>query len=621
MMISRILLCIGLAAGALSTYDTLSHSWDPTYEALRFALGPTHTNYHAFREFTLEVGAAVTMLYVIFKPPSRRYRSLWIVMAITAVSYYGGWWLPETLLGLHAPNRLAAIDHVIASFFSLAGIAMAYPHFALGAPSNDLRRRGAARRDHELDGDIHRPMGASFIGKHGKVVDADQVMDRRHVNRSPQTQMDCQYSVTNTTTTSAQPYHVQTTAKNVRDGFPYFAYHESVSALWQQKWREACVGGIYPFTDGSVVDFDPIFAELIKTSNDDSGILHRPDDYAKPFFPVGHQLVLQADDAAAKGRTNEAKDLYLRAAAVYRIARFPINRSPLSQEAWERGKASYEKAGPLLDPPSAPVEIPFSHANTAAGDRDTAIQAYLRLPKGIKPNAGWPIVLFICGLDAYKTDHTPRTQQHVDYGCATLSFEIPGTGDCPAAPNDPTSPDRLMSSVLDWVAATALKYDFDLKKVIARGISTGGYYAFRIAHTHADRLFAVVAQGGGCHHMFNPSWIRAQNQMEYPFSLAEAMAYKFGYRETDYLAAVARYANEARKFSLLDSGIVGKPTCKLLSINGMEDSIFPIEDTFIVATQGDKKDLIVRGNRGHMGNPGAEEFLYQWIDNVVAGKP
>ena len=104
-------------------------------------------------------------------------------------------------------------------------------------------------------------------------------------------------------------------------------------------------------------------------------------------------------------------------------------------------------------------------------------------------------------MDAYKTDHTPRTQTHVDHGFATLSFEIPGTGDSPAAPNDPTSPDRLMSSILDWVAANAANYSFDLIRIVARGISTGGYYAMRIAHTHADRLFAVVAQGGGCHYM------------------------------------------------------------------------------------------------------------------------
>ncbi len=71
----------------------------------------------------------------------------------------------------------------------------------------------------------------------------------------------------------------------------------------------------------------------------------------------------------------------------------------------------------------------------------------------------------------------------------------------------------------------------------------------------------------------------------------------------------------------MDSDIIGKPTCRLLVINGMEDSIFPIEDSLIVASTGKRKDLIARGNRGHMGNPGAEELLYQWIDKAVASKP
>jgi Esterase FrsA-like len=419
----------------------------------------------------------------------------------------------------------------------------------------------------------------------------------------------------------APPYYVQSIATKLRDGFPYFTHHDSVSALWFQKWRTLCAAGIYPFTDAKVGDFDPIFAELIETSNDDPGILYRPDDYAKPFLPIAQQLVAQAEDALAKGSTHEAKDLFLRAAAVYRMARFPIARSPLGQAAWEQGKSAYEQGGRLLDPPSVPVAIPFAHVDTSAGDRDVAIQAYLRLPKGTKPEGGWPVVLFICGLDAYKTDHTPRTQEHVDRGYATLIFEIPGTGDCPAAPNDPISPDRLMSSVIDWVVANAPRYEFDEQKIVARGISTGGYYAFRIAHTHADRLFAAVAQGGGCHHMFDAAWIHAQNQMEYPFALADAMAYKFGYRDADSVRAVAQYAADAHKFSLVDSGIVGTPTCKLLVINGMEDSIFPIEDSIIVAIQGDKKDLVARGNRGHMGNPGAEDILYEWIDNAVAGKP
>lgn len=75
--------------------------------------------------------------------------------------------------------------------------------------------------------------------------------------------------MTSRTNILAPPYHVQTTAKTVRDGFPYFSHHNSISALWSRKWRMPCAAGIYPFTDGDVADFDPIFAELIKLSGDD----------------------------------------------------------------------------------------------------------------------------------------------------------------------------------------------------------------------------------------------------------------------------------------------------------------------------------------------------------------
>ena len=416
-------------------------------------------------------------------------------------------------------------------------------------------------------------------------------------------------------------FHVQSTAEVLRDGFPYLPHHESVSALWSRKWRGPCAAGIYPFDDGRLADFEPIFAELSTVSGDDPAILYRPDDYARPFLPVGDRLTAAAQQAAEQGSTDEARELFLRAAAVYRIARVPIVRSALGRQAWEKGKAAYEQGGRLMDPPNLPVAIPFVHADTAAGDHDTDIAAYLRVPNGPRPAAGWPVALFICGLDGYRTDQTPRIQALVDRGLATLAFEVPGTGDCPAAPSDPASADRLLSSILDWAAGSAPEFGLDAATILVWGVSTGGYYAMRAAHTHADRLFAVVAQGGGCHHMFDADWIGAQNQMEFPFALADALAHKFGYRDSDPAAALAAYAADAHRFSLVDSGVLATPACRLLVINGAEDSIFPIEDTILAGTRGGATDLIVRGGRAHMGNPEAERDIFAWLDEALATRP
>ena len=127
---SRILLCLGLVVGAFSMWDTLAHTWDPAFNAPALALGATHTNYHAFREFTLSLGAVIVLLYGMFQPTPRRSQTLWIVMLIMALCYYGGWWLPGPIFGLYAPNRGALITHLIATIFTLASVALAWRHFS-----------------------------------------------------------------------------------------------------------------------------------------------------------------------------------------------------------------------------------------------------------------------------------------------------------------------------------------------------------------------------------------------------------------------------------------------------------------------------------------------------------
>ena len=92
--------------------------------------------------------------------------------------------------------------------------------------------------------------------------------------------------------------------------------------------------------------------------------------------------------------------------------------------------------------------------------------------------------------------------------------EIPGTGDNPADPKDPTSPERVWTSMFDWIEK---QEGIDQSKKVVWAFSTGGYYAIRMAHTHANKLKGVVAQGGGCHHMFDREWLDESNHGEYPF--------------------------------------------------------------------------------------------------------
>ena len=415
---------------------------------------------------------------------------------------------------------------------------------------------------------------------------------------------------------STPAYHVQ----HLVDNKQAFSYHRSVRATWEEKWKQAAHVGRYPFSDGKGEDFDTIFENLIQESNDDTAVFFDPERYAKPFLPVGESLVKQAEEAEQAKDFTKACELYLRAGAVYRMARFPVIRSPLGQKAWDLGKAAYLKAGQYLPSTIAEVRMPFTHASAEQGEsKDATIGGFLRFPGNgaKKPEKGWPLVLFICGLDAYRTDHSSspggKLYQHLNNGQALLMVDIPGTADSPAARGDAKSPDRLWSSVFDWIDAHKDIYGFDTSRIAARGISTGGYYAMRIAHTHADRLKAVVAEGGGSHHMFDTEWIKAQDHMEYPFALAEGLADKFGYPD------VESYVNDnpRAKFSLLENGIFDMPSTRLLLVNGMEDSIFPIEDSIIPLRHGRVKDARFVDGRGHMGAPEGEGILRDWLLGVL----
>lgn len=126
-------------------------------------------------------------------------------------------------------------------------------------------------------------------------------------------------------------------------------------------------------------------------------------------MPVGVRLVVQAEEAERNEHFAAGKDLYLRARAIYRIGRFLINRSKLPQQAWEGEKAAYLKDGRYLDPPNQGVVIPFNHTSKDAGDEAKDIPAYLRIPTSSKAKHAWPVLLLICGIWAYWTDYTNRT--------------------------------------------------------------------------------------------------------------------------------------------------------------------------------------------------------------------
>lgn len=202
----------------------------------------------------------------------------------------------------------------------------------------------------------------------------------------------------------------------------------------------------------------------------------------------------------------------LRIARFPYIFAFPVPSCPDKWRAYELQKQLYLRAGSLWAQPVNEVFVPHTHR--APTDRHT-IPVYVRSPATAAAAAtAAPTVILMTGLDGYRPDNTVRCDEFLARGWAVVVVEVPGTADCPADPADPLAPERLWDSLLAWMAADGR---FDMARVMAWGLSCGGYYALRIAHTHKDALVGVVAQGAGSHYFFDADWIDKADGHEYPF--------------------------------------------------------------------------------------------------------
>ena len=235
------------------------------------------------------------------------------------------------------------------------------------------------------------------------------------------------------------------------------------------------------------------------------------DEYTSAFFPTCDALKSLAAAATASADHATASSLYFRIAALYRISRFPILNSPLKREAFALQKEAYMAATRNWVDPLTEETVPHKYA---VEDEGKKIPVYVRVPVGASTQRPVPTVLLITGLDGYRPDNTQRTSEFISRGWACVIAEIPGTGDCPADPKDAKAPERLWDSIFEWMKGKGV---FDIKNVVAWGLSCGGYYAVRIAHTHREKLRGSVAQGAGVHHFFDEGWLRKADDHEYPF--------------------------------------------------------------------------------------------------------
>jgi esterase FrsA len=306
------------------------------------------------------------------------------------------------------------------------------------------------------------------------------------------------------------------------------------------------------------------------------------DEWAAAFMAVGDRYMNEGKSLENSDRVKANAD-YIRAWRVYSFGRWPIPASPKKQEAYHKALEAFLAHARFFDPPLEVVHIPFEGKE---------IVGYLRLPKNAKGPV--PLVIAVNGLDSRKEDLTESFSAILPFGVAYLAVDGPGTGQAPIKVSE--TADRMLSSVIDYAQS---RPEIDKNKIAMHGVSWGAYWATKMAIVERARLRGASAQSPPTSKFFEKEFLTDSllGNREYLFDQVPAlMSICEGVTTLDQLATFLP------KISLVNQGLLGKPTARMLVIGGALDTQVPISDLYLLLSKGDvPKDAWINPQGGHLG--------------------
>lgn len=205
--------------------------------------------------------------------------------------------------------------------------------------------------------------------------------------------------------------------------------------------------------------------------------------WLKAWQAMAARVRTRADDSAARGHVVSARASYLRA---YTYQRAPlIFISPLKDPAgyvacYRKAQDSFRRAAAMFAPPIEPLSIPYE---------GTALPGYF-----LKPSAGAgrrKTLLMIGGGDTFVEDlYFYVGPAAVARGYNVLFVDLPGQGLLPhEGLTWPSEAEKPMAAV---VAHTLHRADVDPARLVAYGLSGGGYLVPRALRRRRPTLFTML---------------------------------------------------------------------------------------------------------------------------------
>ncbi|MFM0155672.1 alpha/beta fold hydrolase [Paraburkholderia sediminicola] len=320
------------------------------------------------------------------------------------------------------------------------------------------------------------------------------------------------------------------------------------------------------------------------------------ESWAAVWGEAGDGARREAEAEQSRGNVSRASKLYMKASGYYFMGRFPCPNHPAKERCAQAERETYVAAGASWANPIERIAIPFEGRE---GEGNKIVFLLRRPANVVRP----PVVVMWGGVDAWKEQMTAASDAFLAAGIATIAMDNAGTGESPV--KGVQDAERQFLPVFEWAAR---QQDLAGEKVGCLGRSFGGYWATKLAHLHPDRIAAAVNWGGGAHHMFQPEWVEASRFPDsYLMELVETRQRMLGATtDADYLAYFKR-------LSLVDQGLLDRPSAPLLLVNGKDDRQCPIADIHLLTEHGSPKAVRLFPG-GHMGNtPETLPTIVRWL--------
>ncbi|MPZ56687.1 MAG: alpha/beta hydrolase [Rhizobiales bacterium] len=303
------------------------------------------------------------------------------------------------------------------------------------------------------------------------------------------------------------------------------------------------------------------------------------DEWGSAWMTIGDRTMERARAAEKSSAAEAAQTRYLAAWRLYTLGRWPVMSSPSKVECYARAQTAFSAYGRLVTPPIEPFAIPFE---------DREIRTYLQRPAGVERP---PIVINIAGSDLWKDYVAIQARGFLAAGIAAIAVDMPGTADAPM-PTQPGS-ERMISAIINHLQTRS---DIDSRRIIVRGQSWGSYWSARTAYAEARRLKGAVFQSGPVHHYFQREWQQqAFRTKEFLFDYVPSRLHMLG------VASVEEAFAFMPSLSLVDSGMIERPTPPMLLIGGAKDTQVPFADFTLMLQHGSPKHAWVNPQGQTMG--------------------